>query len=129
MHSGLRVIYRIEVASTGPRVARGIVADELAERVRSSKLLDELVLLVSEIVTHRIAQACDEPTLTLDLRADRVVRCGVIDDGPAALPAGLGLELVDQLAGRWGVTRSHKRTHTWIETEATDAGVDALADG
>ena len=126
MYSGLRVIHRIEVASTGPRVARGIVADELAERVRSSKL-DELILLVSEIVTHRIAQACDEPTLTLDLRADRVVRCGVIDDGPAALPAGLGLELVDQLAGRWGVTRSHKRTHTWIETEATDAGV--LADG
>lgn len=128
MSSGLRVIYRIEVASTGPRVARGIVADELAERVRSSKL-DELILLVSEIVTHRIAQACDEPTLTLDLRANRVVRCGVIDDGPAALPAGLVLQLVDQVAGRWGVMRSHNRTHTWIETETTDAGVDAVADG
>jgi hypothetical protein len=118
MHSGLRIIYRIEAARTGPGVARGIVTAELCDHVRSSRKLEEIRLLVSEIVTHRVRQSSKPRMITLDLRADRVVRCGVIDDGPAVLPAGLVLELVERLAGRWGVTRSRKQTHTWIETDA-----------
>jgi len=59
------VIYRIEVASTGPRVARGIVAAELSGHVRERKL-DDLKLLVSELITHRVRQGRAGETITLD---------------------------------------------------------------
>ena len=114
MYSGLRVIYRIEVASTGPCVARGIVAAELSEHVRK-RTLDEFKLLVSELVTHRVRSGRPGETLTLDLQAGETVRCGVIDEGPVGLPSELGLKLVDRLATRWGVTRERQRTHTWAE--------------
>jgi hypothetical protein len=110
----LRVIYRIEVASTGPRVARGIVAAELSGHVRERKL-DDLKLLVSELITHRVRQGRAGQTITLDLQAGETVRCGVIDDGPVALPPALGMTLVDRLATRWGVSRERHRTHTWAE--------------
>jgi hypothetical protein len=110
----LRVIYRIEVASTGPRVARGIVAAELSGRVRERKL-DDLKLLVSELITHRVRQGRAGETITLDLQAGETVRCGVIDDGPVALPPVLGMTLVDRLATRWGVGRERHRTQTWVE--------------
>jgi hypothetical protein len=113
------VIYRIEVASTGPRVARGIVAAELSGHVRPRKL-DDLKLLVSELITHRVRQGRAGETITLDLQAARTragetVRCGVTDDGPVALPRELGMTLVDRLATRWGVSRERDRTHTWAE--------------
>jgi hypothetical protein len=122
MNSGplaLRVIYRIQVASTGPRVARGIVAAEFSGRVRERKL-DDLKLLVSELITHRVRQGRAGETITLDLRAGETqtgetVRCGVIDDGPVALPGVLGMRLVGRLATRWGVSRERHRTHTWAE--------------
>ncbi|HTX45892.1 MAG TPA: hypothetical protein VMD48_06435 [Solirubrobacteraceae bacterium] len=117
MYSGLRVIYRIEVASTGPRVARGIVATELSAHVRK-RTLDEFKLLVSELVTHRVRFGKPGETLTLDLQAGETVRCGVVDEGPVGLPPELALKLVDRLATRWGMTRERHRTHTWAEAPA-----------
>ncbi len=113
------MIYRIEVASTGPRVARGIVASELSGHVRERKI-DDLTLLVSELITHRVRHGRPGETITLDLHAGRAqagetVRCGLVDDGPVALPGHLGMTLVDRLATRWGVSRERHRTHTWAE--------------
>jgi hypothetical protein len=117
MYAGLRVIYRLEVASTGPGAARRIVADELSEHLRK-RTLDELKLLVSELVTHRVRAGGPGETLTLELRADEEVRCSVTDEGPAALPTGLSLTLMDRVAARWGMSRERNRTHTWVETRA-----------
>jgi hypothetical protein len=117
MYSSLRVIYRIEVAGTGPRVARGIVTAELSGRVRK-RTLDELRLLVSELVTHRVRFGQPGETITLELQADGIVRCGVTDEGPMALPAELGLTLFDRVAARWGMSRERHRTHTWAEAPA-----------
>ena len=116
------MIYRIEVASTGPRVARGIVAAELSGHVRERKL-DDLKLLVSELITHRVRQGRAGETITLDLQAGETqaggtMRCGVTDDGPVALPPVLGMRLVDRLATRWGVSRERHGTHTWAEAGA-----------
>jgi ABC-type uncharacterized transport system ATPase subunit len=116
MSSGLRVIYRIEVASTGPRLARAIVANEMSGRLRK-RTLEELTLLVSELVTHRVRQGRPGETITLELRAGETVGCGVTDEGPATLPAELGLTLVDRLAARWGMSRSRRKTHTWAEAD------------
>jgi hypothetical protein len=114
------VIYRIEVANDGPRIARGIVAAELSERVRT-QTLERLKLLVSELVTHRIRTGRAGEMITLELRAADTVRCGVIDDGPVTLPRGLGMTLVDRLATRWGVSRDRERhcTQIWAETSPT----------
>jgi hypothetical protein len=111
------VIYRIEVASTGPRTARGIVSAELSGRVRK-RTLEELRLLVSELVTHRVRLGQPGETITLELRADDIVRCDVSDDAPMALPAELGLTLFDRVAARWGMSRERRRTHTWAEAPA-----------
>jgi hypothetical protein len=120
MKSALRVIYRIDVAATGPRQARGIVATELVDRLPADELA-ELQLLVSELVTHRIAQSDDgDSSMLLDLSAGQTVRCDVIDEAPATLPAGLGLRVMDRLARRWGVTRSGRRTLTWVEAGSSD---------
>jgi hypothetical protein len=117
MRPRVRVIYRIEAGTDCPGVARGIVSSELSGYVAPSKL-DELLLLISELVTHRVQNGVDRETITLDLCAAPIVRCGVVDDGPLVLPRGWGRSFLDQLARCWGVTRSRERTSTWFETEA-----------
>jgi hypothetical protein len=117
MYSGLRAIYRIEVASTGPSVARDIVTTEMSERLRK-RPLDDLRLLVSELVTQRVRVGKPGETITLELQADDIVRCAVTDEGPVALPAELGLTLFDRIAARWGISREEHRTHTWVEARA-----------
>jgi hypothetical protein len=114
MYASLRVIYRIEVASSGPQTARRIITDELSERVRE-RTLEELKLLASELVSHRVRAGRPGETLTLELQADDVVRCGVTDEGPAALPTELSVTVMDLTAARWGMSRERHRTHTWAE--------------
>jgi hypothetical protein len=117
MRPRVRVIYRIEAGADCPGVARGIVSSELSGYVRPSKL-DELRLLISELVTHRVQNGVEHETITLDLCTAPIVRCGVVDHGPLVLPDGWGRSFLDQLAGCWGVTRSRGGTSTWFETEA-----------
>ncbi len=117
MGSRVRVIYRIEAGADCPAIARGIVSSEFSGYVRPRKL-DELRLLISELVTHRLRHGVEHETITLDLCAAPIVRCGVIDSGPPALPGGWGRSFLDQLAGCWGVTRSSEGTSTWFETDA-----------
>jgi anti-sigma regulatory factor (Ser/Thr protein kinase) len=91
--------------------------------------LDDCELLVSELVTNclRHAGLTDEGgwigmSVTV---SPRRVRIEVTDPGPgfAAPPlptphedSGWGLELVDQLASRWGVEREGS-TRVWFELE------------
>jgi anti-sigma regulatory factor (Ser/Thr protein kinase) len=121
MRSSVLGIYRIELGSDGPAQARQILTRELAACVPPAAL-DDIKLMVSELVTNGIVHggAADEP-ITLEVRADTVVRCEVIDHGPGvSLPSdhdtGWGLRLVERLAGRWGFTRAPDRTHVWFET-------------
>lgn len=119
MCSRVRAVYRITTGVDGPRDAREVVAGELSDRV-SAALLEELKLLVSESVTNRVV--CHEPDdglLILDVRAGDAVRCAVVDRGPARLPSGLAVGLLDQLADRWGLTRSADVTQFWFEAGAS----------
>jgi hypothetical protein len=116
MYATVRSIYRITGGTDGPSAARRAIVDEFGGRV-PALVLEKLKLLISEIVTNRVVHGDGaDDRMILDLRSDRVLRCAVVDHGPATLPQGCVLGLVDQLADRWGVTRSCEFTQMWFET-------------
>jgi two-component sensor histidine kinase len=124
MHGCIRAIYRIEAEEDGPARARAIVDHELAPVV-PRRTLEELELMVSELVTNGIKFGAKDKkeAVTLDLRIDDHVRCGVISRGPEfrvqdqkADPERWGLKMVADLAHRWGVQRLDERTRVWFET-------------
>jgi anti-sigma regulatory factor (Ser/Thr protein kinase) len=96
--------------------ARNWVHEELAERLpvqASSEVVEDAVLVVSELLTNAIRAGCDFVTVGLALDS-KGVRLGVRDDAPgfpvlkAAKPndnAGRGLPIVSTLAQDWGVDR------------------------
>ncbi len=125
MQPRLRALYRISARADGPARAREIVTSELSACVRRS-ILDELKLLVSELVTNSVlhGQAGDNDTIVLDLDVNAEIRCAILDHGSgfaaraerAAGRRGWGLQLVELLADRWGVTRTAEGTCVWFET-------------
>ena len=104
-------------------------AIERLEPVLEHALMVNLRLLVSELVTNSIRHAHTPAWASVDLQAtvfaDRV-RVEVGDQGPGFDPrpldperesaSGWGLYLVDQLADRWGVTRTGG-TRVWFEID------------
>jgi two-component sensor histidine kinase len=125
MDSRIRALYKIDPQPTGPAQARRIIAEELDSRL-SARSVEEIKLMVSELVTNGIlhgASENDAPVL-LDLCVNGDIRCGVVDEG-RGLAAGLaarvkhgggwGLQVVEQLADRWGMKRSPDHTEVWFE--------------
>jgi anti-sigma regulatory factor (Ser/Thr protein kinase) len=89
---------------------------------------DDVVLLLSELVTNSVRHAPVGPDSSLRVegeRSPRRVRVSVIDpgDGFEGVPSrpefdragGWGLFLVDRLADRWGVCRGDAETRVWFE--------------
>jgi two-component sensor histidine kinase len=122
--SYMRAIYQIEARSDGPARARGIVKDELGARVSPDRL-QELMLLVSELITKGVRQGKAAEPITLDLRVNGGVRCVVTDHGPGPAAddlltkprgSGWGLKLVERLAASWGLSRARGATQIWFET-------------
>ncbi|MBV9605065.1 MAG: ATP-binding protein [Solirubrobacterales bacterium] len=120
----VRALYKIEPQPEGPAQARRIIAEELATRVPET-VIDDVMLMVSELVTNGIVHGsteADEPVM-LDLLVNGHIRCRVLDHGDSfAAPhardeevGGWGLQVVEQLADRWGVQRSPQRTEVWFE--------------
>jgi anti-sigma regulatory factor (Ser/Thr protein kinase) len=97
------------------------------------RLLDDIRLLVSELVTNAIRHADQAATgdIGLDVSIDRgSVRVEVANPGPAFVvrerdndtsrPGGWGLYLVDRIADRWGVARNSV-TRVWFEIDGVAA--------
>jgi anti-sigma regulatory factor (Ser/Thr protein kinase) len=115
------------------RAARAYVETALRIWYAPEKLIDDVALLVSEIVTNAIRHATG-PQLVLSMSQERdLLHCRVVDSS-AELPsprassaedqAGRGLQLVAAIASRWGteplVDGSGKAV--WFElANATDA--------
>ncbi len=81
--------------------------------------------MVSELVTNAIkfGSRNNHQPLTLDLRIDDRVRCGVISHGPPfragdaiRQPNRWGLKMVADLADCWGVDPVADGTQVWFET-------------
>src|SRR5207244_7860319 len=117
-----------------PAQAREAVA-ELAETLPGD-LGFRLRLLVSELVANSVRHgglAAEQRIRLVALRNAETLRVAVEDDGhgfdvPAATPApdaehGRGLDLVDALASRWGVSRT-RPTRVWFELALVAAADD-----
>jgi anti-sigma regulatory factor (Ser/Thr protein kinase) len=125
--------------SPGPAAAasaRSAVADWLRGRV-ADEVLDDAVLLVSELVTNSTRHASTPRGSPIRLRGvleDHVIRLHVLDRGRQGTVArrepgrdglgGFGLQLVASLARDWGVRRG-LGTEVWFEldTGPTNAAV------
>jgi anti-sigma regulatory factor (Ser/Thr protein kinase) len=121
MDSRIRALYKIDPRPAGPAHARRIIAEELASRL-SARLVDEIKLMVSELVTDGIVHGGrdNDAAVVLDLTVNGRVRCGVLDRGPGLAArvqngGGWGLCVVEQLADRWGMERSPEHTEVWFE--------------
>jgi anti-sigma regulatory factor (Ser/Thr protein kinase) len=123
MDSRVRALYKIEPQPEGPAKARRIIADELATRV-PEPVLDDVKLMVSELVTNGIVHGsseADEPVM-LDVLVNGDIRCRVLDHGEGfatrareTRSGGWGLQVVEQLADRWGIQCSPQQTEVWFE--------------
>jgi anti-sigma regulatory factor (Ser/Thr protein kinase) len=123
MASRVRALYKIEPEPDGPAQARRIITDELASRVPGA-VLDDVKLMVSELVTNGIVHGSPAPDVPvmLDLLVNGHIRCRVLDHGRGFATGarhggsgGWGLQVVEQLADRWGMQRSPERTEVWFE--------------
>jgi anti-sigma regulatory factor (Ser/Thr protein kinase) len=90
-----------------------------------ARVLEDLVLVVSELVTHAVLHGHGDVALHLAFDGEHVVG-SVSDDGPGfahdvhdrdpTRDGGQGLNLVSQLTTHWGM---HPETsHVWFEVAA-----------
>jgi anti-sigma regulatory factor (Ser/Thr protein kinase) len=110
------------------RQARRALADR---QLVQSEQEPTLLLLVSELVSNSVRHAglaADEP-IRLRVRRDHMcAHVEVCDYGRSGStpgrrdpvlnslePGGLGLKLVDEMADRWGVSRTDHQTCVWFE--------------
>ena len=89
-------------------------------------------LLVTELVTNAVrhGRVADDTSIVVRLSVveDDLVRVAVVNDGPVFEPiprkrevdtaGGMGLQLVDRLADRWGV-EGNGETKVWLEVKRT----------
>jgi anti-sigma regulatory factor (Ser/Thr protein kinase) len=104
-----------------PKAARRFVDRCLRRRV-SEKAVEAALLVSSELVTNAYVHGDGEIELRVGVGDDRV-RIEVIDKGSRQAPAvreraadqlgGWGLQIVDQVALRWGVFEG--TTHVWAD--------------
>ena len=105
--------------------ARAFVSERLQDAV-PSEVAEGAVLLTSELVTNVVVHARTPMHLHLDLD-DQVVRVAVVDDAPRtpslrrandARLTGRGMNLVEALAGQWGVDPTPPGKKVWFELTA-----------
>lgn len=116
-----------------PRLARGVVAQCLGERV-ATPVLENAKLLMSELVTNSVrhsgVQAGDGLVVRVRLSQD-TCRLEVEDPGhegmiatrpPNMLGGGMGLNLVEMLSEHWGVVRgTDGPTRVWAQLSCATA--------
>lgn len=112
-----------------PRRVRGLVREKLADRI-PPVLLGDVVLLVTELVANGVRHGGAHRGRSLRVRLEGrppALRVEVTDPGrrperiaPRApdveRDGGLGLQIVDRVASRWGV-RGGSGTNVWFELD------------
>ncbi|MEO5680277.1 MAG: ATP-binding protein [Acidimicrobiales bacterium] len=135
---------RTEVEVAGDEAAQGVSRLELqlprtaqsARRARRTiaafldptdvpgAVVDDLLLLVSELVTNAVVHAGSPPVVSLDADEQRI-KVAVADRDPGSRPSigapgpgatsGRGVLLVDRLSARWGVEPQSSGKVVWFE--------------
>jgi anti-sigma regulatory factor (Ser/Thr protein kinase) len=121
--------FEVVVASSpaAPRAARDAVSHWLTGHA-GAQLLDDTLIVVSELVTNSVRHAGGRADDVIRVRAQAVngwLQIEVEDAGRAGdvvrRPAsrtragGIGLNIVDELAARWGVSRDRGCRQVWAE--------------
>lgn len=115
---------RLAERNTSAALARQFTRSTLASW-QSPGSHDDIVLVVSELVTNALLHGHGTPVVRL-LDGDDRVRVEVCDDSPL-LPvshrvtptSGLGLRVVEQLSSAWGASRRGRGKVVWCELPAT----------
>jgi anti-sigma regulatory factor (Ser/Thr protein kinase) len=121
-----------------PSLARTFVSAWLGGSAHPS-LHEDARLLVSELVTNSVrhaGQPAGAPVRVRAAAANGVVRVEVEDDGQRPVrrrtregrTGGFGLELVEQLAARWGVSHANG-TCVWFELSLRGGGAQVSMNG
>lgn len=100
---------------------------EMAGAAVSREVLDDALLLTSELVTNAVRHGSPEDPIELTVSVDdRTLRISVRDRGPGFDPnepgvrsegGGWGLDLVRRLSSRWGVDRGGTGTDVWFQID------------
>jgi serine phosphatase RsbU (regulator of sigma subunit)/anti-sigma regulatory factor (Ser/Thr protein kinase) len=127
----MREVWKLPPKLTSVKRARELLAEPM-ERWGLTELLPVTELLVSELVTNALRYAKGQVGLRLVREAGVV--CAEVHDNSPALPRvlqagrddenGRGLQVVSQLASRWGARRTQTGKVVWCE-QAVPAGVPA----
>ncbi len=128
---GLSATVNLIGARTSVRRARQFTQDLLG---RDHPAVDDVVLVVSELVTNSVVHSCSsrQGTVTLTIsNADGAIRVEVTDEGsPASAPyirdepgaeSGRGLRIVSMLSKEWGVTHRGTTVTTWCDVPVSCA--------
>jgi anti-sigma regulatory factor (Ser/Thr protein kinase) len=108
-----------------PRQARELVRRWLPQH-GFEHLMDDAVLLASELVANAVAHATHGSVRLALSRPGQVMRCEVSNRGvgaplasrvPTEALSGRGLFLVDALASRWGSAGADGSTLVWFELD------------
>ncbi|WP_170324067.1 ATP-binding protein [Cryptosporangium phraense] len=105
--------------------ARRFAADFLASSGAAGMVVEDVVLLVSEVVSNAIEHTDGAGAVQLDLRLDGAVLHVAVSDDSVQLPElqnrdgkahrGRGLQLVEMLADEWGVRVRPDGKTVWFE--------------
>jgi anti-sigma regulatory factor (Ser/Thr protein kinase) len=119
-HQAQRSVVPIEHSLRGPGQARRVVAD-CADRLGLAEVGDDLVLLVSEMVTNAVRHGT--PPVLLEVASDEDTVIVAVGDGSAQPPlpraadldaeGGRGMALLDLLAARHGVRSDPPGKTVW----------------
>ena len=112
---------RLDLSPHAPSVARHAVADWLGSVPCDQATIEEIVLVVSELVTNAVVHARSAPLITAVFDDGRL-RLEVHDDSlepPTIRPpvdGGFGLHLVSRLTDGWGWVPTPTGKQVWVET-------------
>jgi anti-sigma regulatory factor (Ser/Thr protein kinase) len=91
--------------------------------LRRHSIIQSAELLVSELITNAIRHGAGPPLIRLTWNG-RLLRIAVSDDSNRwprmratknTEPGGFGMQLLDRLAQRWGVTPRHRGKTVWAD--------------
>jgi anti-sigma regulatory factor (Ser/Thr protein kinase) len=106
------------------RRARRTIAAFLDPSEVPESIVDDVLLLVSELVTNAVVHAASPAVVCLDADLERIKvtvhdrdaerRPSLVEAGPLSA-SGRGVLLVDRLASRWGVEPHRQGKVVWFE--------------
>lgn len=119
-----RLELQLPPAGDSVRRARRTIAAFLEPAEVPVSVVDDVLLLVSELVTNAVVHAGSPAVVRLDADVERIKVAVADRDGERAptivqpepfSASGRGVLLVDRLAARWGVEPQHEGKVVWFE--------------